>query len=198
MGYAPFVDPALPAPAAPVFWRREAYRAALRIRVEENGVAEEDAPIRFDRLKCIRRILMTADGDQHVVLIDRRRSLQLLCEGPLVLRPDVNLVVMLDSMRYLNLKRCTLRTFLSLFRDSRPGRTLQRDAPAALNLRNALMVHDGRQSGMSYREIAVALFGESRVATEWKSRSGPLRARVRLLVANGEKLVSGGHLRLLR
>ena len=135
---------------------------------------------------------------QHVVLIDRRRAIQLLCQGPLVLQPEVNLIVMLDSMRYMNLNRATLRAFLSLFRDSRPGRTFRRDTPSALNLRDTLMTYDGKQSGLSNREIVIALYGKDRVADEWASRSGPLRARVRRLVANGEKLVNGGYLRLLR
>lgn len=197
-GCAPFVDPAKASPFAPIFWRIETYPATLRVRVEENTVTEEDEPIRLDRLNCIRRILVTADGHQHVVLMDRRRAVQLLCEGRLVLRPNTNLVIQFESMRYINLKRGTLRVFLSLYRDSRPGRTLRHDAPSALNLRDTLMVFDGKQHGLSDREIAIVLYGKTRVAEEWPSRSGPLRARVRRLIANGEKLVNGDYRRLLR
>lgn len=194
----PFVPPEQTSPGALVFWRAEAYPAVLRVQVEENSVPEADEPIRINRLKCVCRILVTADGQQHVVLLDRRRAIQLLCEGPLAVRPNVNLVVMLESMRYMNLKRATLRVFLSIYKDSRPGRTLRRDAPSAINLRDTLMAIDGKRLGMSDREIAIALHGEDRVRAEWRSRSGPLRARVRRLVRNGEKLMDGGYLRLLR
>ena len=170
----------------------------MRIRIEENSVAEEDEPIRLDRLKCTRRILLTKDGYQHVVLANRHRSLHLLCEGQLILNPSANLVIQLDGMRYMNLKRSTLRVLLSLYRGTRPSQTLRCDTQATLQLRDALMVFDGKQLGLSDREIAIALYGKQRVEEEWASRCGPLRARVRRLVRKGQQLVNGGYLQLMR
>ena len=72
------------------------------------------------------------------------------------------------------------------------------DTQATLQLRDALMVFDGKQLGLSDREIAIALYGRQRVAEEWASRSGPLRARVRRLIRKGQQLVNGGYLQLMR
>ena len=52
-------------------------------------------------------------------------------------------------------------------------------------------------NGASYREIAVAIYGEARVNTEpWKT--SPLRDAVIALVEGGLALINGGYLQLLR
>lgn len=64
-------------------------------------------------------------------------------------------------------------------------------------LRLMLQAHDGRTNGASYREIAVAIYGEARVSTEpWKT--SPLRDSVIGLIEGGSAMVSGGYLNLLR
>ena len=77
------------------------------------------------------------------------------------------------------------------------SQSLQCDAPTTQHLRDTLVVFDGKQLGMSDREIAIALYGKQRVEEEWASRSEPLRARVRRLVRKGEQLVNGGYLQLM-
>ena len=60
-----------------------------------------------------------------------------------------------------------------------------------------LRAADGRLNGATYREIAIAIYGASRVDSEpWKTSS--LRDSVIAFVETGLALIDGGYLRLLR
>lgn len=64
-------------------------------------------------------------------------------------------------------------------------------------LRLMIRATDGRMHGASYREIACAIYGEARVASDpWKT--SPLRDSVIDLVGGGTAMVAGGYLNLLR
>lgn len=81
------------------------------------------------------------------------------------------------------------------------GRTLARDTRVTPDqrrrLRLKLQAADGRLNGASYRQIAIAIFGELRVSAEpWKTSS--LRDMVIELVEGGFDLIAGGYLKLLR
>ncbi len=81
------------------------------------------------------------------------------------------------------------------------GRVVPRDTRMTddqrRRLRLKLQAADGRMNGASYREIAYAIFGRTRVAAEvWKTCS--LRDAVIELVDSGRNLIAGGYLQLLR
>ncbi|MHA7772204.1 DUF2285 domain-containing protein [Roseibium sp. M-1] len=81
------------------------------------------------------------------------------------------------------------------------GRVVPRDTRMTddqrRRLRLKLQAADGRMNGASYREIAYAIFGRTRVAAEvWKTSS--LRDAVIELVESGRDLIAGGYLQLLR
>ncbi|MBA4806393.1 MAG: DUF2285 domain-containing protein [Brevundimonas sp.] len=64
-------------------------------------------------------------------------------------------------------------------------------------IRLMLQAADGREHGASYREIADAIFGSARVATDpWKT--SPLRDTVIGLVESAITMIGGGYLQLLR
>jgi len=48
-------------------------------------------------------------------------------------------------------------------------------------------------AGASQRDIAVALFGERRVAAEWSRGSDCLRLRVQRLIREGRRMVQDGY-----
>ncbi|RWR31909.1 DUF2285 domain-containing protein [Sinirhodobacter populi] len=81
------------------------------------------------------------------------------------------------------------------------GRTAPPDtrmtAQQRRRLRLMLQAADGRANGASYRDIAIALYGERRVAAEaWKT--SPLRDSVIGLVRGARAVIGGGYLNLLR
>lgn len=64
-------------------------------------------------------------------------------------------------------------------------------------LRRMIQAADGRMNGASYREIALAIYGDARVSAEpWKTST--IRASVIGLVKGGLDAINGGYLNLLR
>nr|WP_246662478.1 DUF2285 domain-containing protein [Rhizobium sp. P44RR-XXIV] len=64
-------------------------------------------------------------------------------------------------------------------------------------LRLMMRAADGRANGASYRDIAIALYGRERVASDpWKTSA--LRDAAIGLVEGGLALIGGGYLKLLR
>lgn len=63
--------------------------------------------------------------------------------------------------------------------------------------RYMLQATDGHRSGASYREIAAVIFGRDRITSEpWKTST--VRASVIGLVKDGQAMIAGGYLHLLR
>jgi hypothetical protein len=74
-----------------------------------------------------------------------------------------------------------------------PRLTLQRRK----RIRNILQASDGRTGGASYQNIARAMFGEARLASEsWKTSS--IRDVTIRLVRDGKALIDGGYRSLLQ
>ncbi len=89
-------------------------------------------------------------------------------------------------------------TYLALAqRTQEVQRRLQRPSRAAIFHARALQALDGKQAGASQREIAIELFGESRVRREWEP-SSDLRAQVRHLIQRASALADGAYLTLLK
>ncbi|KAB2761315.1 DUF2285 domain-containing protein [Brucella anthropi] len=64
-------------------------------------------------------------------------------------------------------------------------------------IRQMLRAYDARLDGATYREIAIAIYGDARIAAEpWKTSS--LRDAVIGLVEGSFAMTSGGYLQLLR
>ena len=64
-------------------------------------------------------------------------------------------------------------------------------------LHHALIALDESLAGKSYRQIAITIFGEKRVAEDWLGPSQFLKDRTRRLVAKGTELMKGGYRDLL-
>lgn len=111
----------------------------------------------------------------------------------MLLRYDIGGIVGVEAeARLLPLRRLiglhrTGRFLPSLFpRDRRVDRSLV-----------ALRVHDALNAGASQRDIAIALFGSERIASDWRAVSDSLRSRVRRLVREARRLAGGGYRGLL-
>jgi hypothetical protein len=61
-----------------------------------------------------------------------------------------------------------------------------------------LRIADARAAGASYRDIAIALYGEPRTQADWVGGGRSLHSRVRRLVATARTMASGGYRDLLR
>ena len=65
-------------------------------------------------------------------------------------------------------------------------------------LQEYLIALDADLAGLSYREIAIRLWGESLVIEDWNGGQGHLKNRVRRYVARGHYYMNGGYLDLLK
>ncbi|MDH5835335.1 DUF2285 domain-containing protein [Luteimonas kalidii] len=74
--------------------------------------------------------------------------------------------------------------------------SVSRPSRSAVVHARALQALDGALAGASQREIAIAAFGEARVAVDWSADS-ELRAQVRYLIQRGRALMEGQYRTLL-
>ena len=186
------VDPNLPAGRAPLIWLPH---------LDPSAVLVASAPQGFRNASTLGAVIPTFErrgpGGNYLIVDDGHGRMPLvLIDGADALTP-VAAVIPLDS-DFAARADAALR--LWRFATGRPRRrppdrlTLQRRQRLVLTLR-AL---DGRLDGETYRAIAQALFGATRVPTGVGWKTHDLRDRTIRLARAGVTLMQGGYLELLR
>jgi hypothetical protein len=138
-----------------------------------------------------------SSGMEYVALSDGYRRIRInvisgtLLEGPVLLKHQ------LAGLAGLSPKILALRRLIALTKTRRFGVSLFPVAPQTARIVAALQVFDGLLAGASQHDLAVALYGEDRVAAEWNGKSDSMRSRVRRLVRLAHDLAAGGWQRLL-
>jgi hypothetical protein len=186
------VDPNLPAGRAPLIWLPH---------LDPSAVLLASAPQGFRNASGLGTVTPTFErrgpGGNYLIVDDGHgRMPVVLIDGADALTP-VAAVIPLD-LDFAARAEAALR--LWRFATGRPRRrpsdrlTLQRRQRLVLTLR-AL---DGRLDGETYRAIAQALFGATRVPTGVGWKTHDLRDRTIRLARAGVTLMQGGYLELLR
>jgi hypothetical protein len=125
------------------------------------------------------------------------RALQLLFKGENLFEPVRLLTDALVEPRRLRARLDGIECLNTISAGkSFPNRLFPRD-PMARRLRQVLQALDGWLAGASYRDIAIALFGETRVAADWGDPRKYLFDQVRRAVRRGRTLMDGGYRDLL-
>jgi hypothetical protein len=86
---------------------------------------------------------------------------------------------------------------LGLWRTGRFAGTLYPTEPGLPRRLETLRIGDAIAAGASYREMAVALYGEESVRAEWKGRSDFLMSRIRRRASEARAMAAGGWRRLV-
>jgi hypothetical protein len=130
-----------------------------------------------------------------VLLKGQGAHVALELHGTTVLTRPSRLVFELDGLDDLNGQTEQLKTLQRFTR----LQTASARSPFATDERlyHALVALDESMAGKTYRQIAIAIFGEQRVAEEWVGASQFLKDRTRRLVAKGHELMTGGYRDLL-
>ena len=143
-------------------------------------------------------VLTKGNSDiEHVALSDGYRRIRIdivsgtMLEGPVVLQHQ------LAGLAGLGPKILALRRLIALTKTRRFGASLFPIAGQTARIVDALQVFDGLAVAASQHDLAVALYGEDRVAAEWNGASDSMRSRVRRLVRLAHDLSAGGWQRLL-
>lgn len=143
-------------------------------------------------------LFLTSGGSQQLLLRDGMHSLQLNILGTRLTDPAtlfVDTAVPEDCPEtQIHLLKC--------FRKLRTNGILPAECFVphvyAKRARRVLIALDGHLAGMSHREIAMALFGEVRVARDWSDPGEHMRDAVRRAISRGLVLMNGGYQMFLR
>lgn len=199
-GLYAFADPSVPARRAPTFWHLEALQRIVRLRAETPPGNSKDrqstkvlslSDFRVDRVAAIGvdsvpLVLMKGPGSHVAVEISGLAALSLPFAPVFEIGSLLNLNAQTELLRRLN-------RFAEQARapGSRPISAIDE------RLHQALIALDGSLAGRTYREIAITIYGERRVAEDWQGPSLFLKDRMRRLVAKGTELMNGGYRDLL-
>lgn len=161
--------------------------------IAEKALSPETLSFDLATLPCRAKLVITADGRQHVMLRDAHRDLQLVVGGADVLRPvrlSVDAIWLADRTRqHLNALECLNALYAT---GQLPHRLFPPEARAG-RLRFVLQALDGSLGGASHREIATALLGQQRVQADWTDPRNHLRDRIRRAVWRGQMLMDRGY-----
>ncbi len=195
-GLYAFANPLKAARHAPVFWHPEASRRLVRARSIRPDHRDDSQNSPLAAFKVSRLAAIGVDGTPLVMLKGQGSDVTLELHGLAVLTRPSRMVFELDGLDDLNSQTERLKT---LQRFTRPQTASDNRSPFAGDERlyQALVALDESMSGKTYRQIAIAIFGEKRVAEEWGGASQFLKDRTRRLVAKGHELMTGGYRDLL-
>ncbi|WP_407175377.1 DUF2285 domain-containing protein [Bradyrhizobium sp. STM 3562] len=195
-GLYSFADPRLCPHKAPVFWYTSAFKRVVRLAArapKQSGAARTLAD--FD---VQRRAVIGVDGHPLVLVKGRGLQIPIVIGGLSVLTAPFAPVFELHGLADLPGQTELLRD-LQRFTGEHPT-TTQRPRftnDERLRLRHALIALQASLNGKTYRQIAINIFGEKKVAEEWQGPSQYLKDRTRRLVTKGTELMKGGYRELL-
>lgn len=189
----PFVDPALPAPDAPLSWLMCAAAPILEAMADW----PEDpsgANVRLADLASADHVIISPDRTEDVILRDSKRALTLRLRGARASMGPVAVNFLVCATPHAAQTAPIIASASKLlFRpEHAPDHSHQRRL-----LREALIALDAQCMRASYREAATLIFGAERTAAAWSSGSTWLKERMRRALAKGRALRDGGYQKLL-
>lgn len=156
-----------------------------------------NSPISLRLLSCEKSILVLADGEQHLLLRDGRRVVQVRCVGDDLTRDPLAIGLLADEFPNVERKIRILRRFAELYRAVESSGATAVWTPPSLRLRNALIALDGSRAGATYREIAEVIYGPALVAERWGRGQRNLKDQLIRAVRRGRRLMNSGYAELL-
>lgn len=195
-GLHAFADPALCAGEAPVFWHANALKRVVRVSARKPHNGEHGSVRRLSDFKASRRAIIGVDGVPVVLIKGRGVQIPLEIRGLPVLTAPFTPVFELHDLTDLTAQTELLRRLQS-FSEAACGASERLPSMSDERLQHALIALDESLKGHTYRQIAITIFGEKKVAEEWQGASQFLKDRTRRLVAKGTELMKGGYRELL-
>jgi len=193
-GLGHFVDPALDARQACLFWLPSLYRrsvTAIGLRAGRGA----GLPFDFAAWRGLRGIRIGLDGGLELACEMAHYDFGLHIQG--LNRPAgrCDLVFQLRAFDHCRQKASVIAALERLVES--PTSLPRSAGRPGVKLAANIVALDGRACGLSYRQIATRLFGEARVAEDWNGPSRSLKDRTRRMVRRGADLVAGGYRDLL-
>jgi hypothetical protein len=195
-GLHTFPDPKLCAHQAPVFWHANVLKRVVRLNAGKSDDGEQAARRTLAEFKADRRAVIGVDGVPLVLMKRRGVHVAVDIRGLSVLTAPFEPVFELRDLTDISAQTELLKR-LQRFTEPAPEAVQKPPFTADERLQHALIALDESLNGKSYRQIAITIFGEKKVAEEWQGASQFLKDRTRRLVAKGTELMRGGYRDLL-
>ena len=195
-----FADPDLSASEVPVLWRPSLLRRTLQVSLSVKPKADKSG-FSLASLKCCPTVLDTADGERHIRLGGHHFWIQMVTQDITQLDDDTSIEVKLTGSNNLLQRISTVEQLFSLHRSADGIPAVAKRPPNRDKLLEGLLAWDiyyGMNEGSgTLKDVAIALFGEARIAHEWghnrSLKDRAIRARDR-----GRAFVQGGYFELLK
>lgn len=174
---------------ARLLWYADVDPFVLSVRATPVSGSDSEA---FDlaRLASWATIVRDGSGQEHLVLSDGWHRIRVdVVEGTLFAQAPARLDYLLSGMT--RAEAPVLRRVLARWRTGRFARLLFPDEPGWARRIEALRIGDAIAASASYREMAIALYGEDLVRAEWKGRSDFLLSRVRRRAEEARRMTAG-------
>ena len=181
---------------AAIFWSPRFCSYVLPVR-SQNTLTSIDTAFDLSSLQCHVTVLLLEDGQQHVLLRDRGRDLQLIVSDGNILRPSILHVNAISPPENVKQRSWALECVNRIWANESLPERLFPPEPRGDRLRFVLRALDGALDLATHKEIASALLGEDRVRQDWGDPGNHLRDRIRRAIKRGRALMSGDYLGLL-
>jgi hypothetical protein len=195
-GLYAFADPSIPARQRPVFWCPAALGQVVRVRAAASRNSKTAQPLTLASFNVGRTAAIGVDNIPLVLMKGPGILVPLEIHGIAALTHPFAPVFEIDGFADLSRQTESLKR-LQRFAEQRPNTESRPAFGADERLGHALIALDESENGKTYRQIAIVIFGDSRVAEDWNGPSQFLKDRTRRLVAKGRELMMGGYRELL-
>lgn len=186
------------ATAASVIWNPAVTDRVLDVVALPPNAGFGGQALDLEFIAAEKTLFVSSDGTQQLLLRDGMHSLQLNITGASITDPVTLFVDTAVPEEHPD----TQLHLLQCFRKLRISGTLPADCfpphPYAKRAATVLLALDGHLANVPHRKIAVAMFGEARVAREWSDPGEHMRDAVRRAIARGLTLMEGGYRMFLR
>ncbi len=153
--------------------------------------------VSLGEVRCRKTLLKAANGEQHILLRDRRRVAQVRCIGKDIRIDPFALELVVDPFPEVERPQRFIRLLADLYSNRRLGGPKSGWTVEVTRHRDALAALDRRVEGQSYREIAIFLYGEEAVREDWSNPDQTMKNRVIRSVKRGTRMMNGGYRTLL-
>ena len=181
-----------------VFWTNEAYRRVVTAHVCNHTDDMLNGVISLENFRCRKTLLKTVNGEQYLLLADKRRVAQVKCIGDSINISPFSIEPIIDRFPDVEGTHRLIRNLANLYRNRNFGASNAGWTSEGLRHRNALAAFDCRSRGYSYREIAIFLYGENETVDAWNNPDQTMKNRIIRSVKRGERMVAGHYKSLLK
>ncbi|MCG8446787.1 MAG: DUF2285 domain-containing protein [Hyphomicrobiales bacterium] len=182
---------------ANVFWRPDAFARVLRAYVRTRNESGFGSIISLGELPCERTVLKTSDGEQHLLLRDKRHVIQVLCRGADLRIDPFSIELVVDQFPEVESRLKLLKAMADVYRRQRIGGGKGGWTVDATRHRDALIAVDLRRRQQSYQDIARFIHGDKLVDEEWTNPNVTLKNRTIRSYRRGVRFIGGDYRKLL-